>query len=151
MRYTGIYIYTYIYTRNVFCVLQAGDGTGSSFSTQLKEGPDARYGNYHKEVWELHTIRATKRIGTIADAVEQWFLTWVWSNPRGSVNQFQGFGGHRFWPMNVKTIKFTTHILFLQLQRVRWMHAWNLWGSVPPTRLRTTGLDELLLNLTESV
>jgi len=21
------------------------------------------------------------------------------------------------------------------------MHAWNLWGSVPPTRLRTTGID----------
>ena len=23
----------------------------------------------------------------------QWFLTWVRSNPRGSVSQFQGFGG----------------------------------------------------------
>ena len=23
------------------------------------------------------------------------------------------------------------------------MHVWNLWGSVPPTRLRTTGLDTL--------
>ena len=25
--------------------------------------------------------------------VDQWFLTWVRSNPRGSVSQFQGFGG----------------------------------------------------------
>ena len=23
------------------------------------------------------------------------------------------------------------------------MHVWNLWGSVPPTRLRTTVLEEL--------
>ncbi len=27
-----------------------------------------------------------------------------------------------------------------QLWRVRWMHVWNLWGSVPPTRLRITAL-----------
>ena len=26
-------------------------------------------------------------------SIEQWFLTWVRSNPRGSVSQFQGFGG----------------------------------------------------------
>ena len=25
--------------------------------------------------------------------LEQWFLNWVRSNPRGSVSQFQGFGG----------------------------------------------------------
>ena len=23
------------------------------------------------------------------------------------------------------------------------MHVWNLWGSVPPTRLRTTGLHDI--------
>ena len=25
--------------------------------------------------------------------VDKWFFTWVQSNPRGSVSQFQGFGG----------------------------------------------------------
>ena len=35
------------------------------------------------------------------------------------------------------------HILFFQLRRVRWMHGWNLRGSVPPTRLRTTGLRQV--------
>ena len=69
----------------------------------------------------------------------QWFLTWVWSNPRGWMSKFQGLGGKRFWAIKVKK-KFSTHILFFQLRRVRWMHAWNLWGSVPPTRLRTTAL-----------
>ena len=34
-----------------------------------------------------------------------------------------------------------THILFFQQRRLRWMHAWNLWGSEPPTRLRTTAVD----------
>ena len=33
------------------------------------------------------------------------------------------------------------HTLFFQLWRVWWMHLWNLWGSVPPTRLRTIGID----------
>ena len=27
------------------------------------------------------------------------------------------------------------------------MHVWNLWGSVPPTRLRTTDLDVVLKEL----
>ena len=76
-------------------------------------------------------------------SLEQWLLTWVRPNPRGWVSQFQGFGGKRFWAIEVKTIKFTTHILFLQLGRVRWMHVWNLWSSVPPTRLRTTAVEPL--------
>ena len=38
--------------------------------------------------------------------------------------------------------KFTSHILFLQLRRVRWIHTWNLFGSVPPTRLRTTDISD---------
>ena len=67
----------------------------------------------------------------------QWFLIWVWSNPRCSASQFQGFCGKRFWAIKVK---FTTRILFFQLRKVRWMLIWNLWGTVPPTRLRTTAL-----------
>ena len=57
----------------------------------------------------------------------------------GSVSQFQGFGNKRFWAMKIKYKKFITHILFFQTRRVPWMHVWNLWGSVPTTRLRTTG------------
>ena len=29
----------------------------------------------------------------ICQHLDQWFLTWVRSNPRGSVSQFEGFGG----------------------------------------------------------
>lgn len=32
------------------------------------------------------------------------------------------------------------YILFFQLLKVRWMYVWNLWGSLPLTRLRTTDL-----------
>jgi len=60
--------------------------------------------------------------------------------PRGSVSQFQGFSGRISWAIKIKYIKFMIYILFFQLRRVRWIHVWNLWGSVPPTRLRTTGL-----------
>ena len=29
----------------------------------------------------------------VRDIIDQWFLNWVRSNPRGSVSKFQGFGG----------------------------------------------------------
>ena len=70
--------------------------------------------------------------------IGQWFLTWVRSNPRGSVCKFQGFGGNRFWAIKVKKQQIKTHILLFQQRRIQWMHVWNLWGSVPRTRLRTT-------------
>ena len=73
--------------------------------------PNIEYGS---EVWEGNKSQAgslesiildgAKRIlgcssKTCNEAVrghmglDQWFLTWVRSNPRGSVSQFQGFGG----------------------------------------------------------
>ncbi len=49
----------------------------------------------------------------------QWFLTRVRSNPRGSVSQFQEFGGvGNYWGIWRRK----KHILFFQLQRVWWMH-----------------------------
>lgn len=33
-----------------------------------------------------------------------------------------------------------THTVFVSLRRVRWMHAWNLRGSVPPIRFKTTAI-----------
>ena len=51
-----------------------------------------------------------------SDSIEQRFLTWV--RRQEILNN------------KSKKIKFTTYILFLQLRRVRWMHVWNLWGSI---------------------
>ena len=74
-------------------------------------------------------------------------LDWVRSNPRCSVSQFQRFGG-LVHPARLctNTLYSYIHKIYiwskkkLQLRRVRWMHVWNLWGSVPPTGLRTTAL-----------
>ncbi len=46
-------------------------------------------------------------------------------------------GVRRFWKYEEEK---KAHFIFFQLRRDRWMYVWNLWGSVPPTRLRTTAL-----------
>ena len=38
-------------------------------------------------------------------------------------------------------VKKKSYFIFYK-RRIRWMSIWNWWGSVPPTRLRTTGLDD---------
>lgn len=43
----------------------------------------------------------------------------------------------------INIIFWRNHISFFQLWRVRWMLGWNLWGSVPPTRLRTTDIEKV--------
>ena len=52
----------------------------------------------HGKAWALETHLAcvdytADIVGCNAQPLDQWFLTWVRSNPRGSVSQFQGFGG----------------------------------------------------------
>ena len=59
--------------------------------------------------------------------------------PQGFGESVSGVRRQKILSNKSKKKKFTIH-LFFQLRRVRCKHVWNLWGSVPPTRLRTTEL-----------
>ena len=66
----------------------------------------------HSIHWDTHTHPFSVRMisGIARDPLLQWFLTWDRSNPRGSVSQFQGFGGKRFQAMKKKI--HDTHFIF---------------------------------------
>ena len=61
--------------------------------------------------------------------------------PQGFGESVSGVRQQEILSNKSKKIKFSTHILFFQLRRIQSMHVWNLWGSVPPARVRTTGLE----------
>ena len=67
----------------------------------------------------------------------QWFLIWVRSDHTGSVSQFQEFGGKRFLAIKIKIYNLRHTFYFSNYEG---FDEWNLWSSVPSTRLRTTDL-----------
>ena len=86
----------------------------NSDSEFTKEGPLLPPSTLFNLIQRLVEVRTWSSHAWVflTNLLTQWFLTWVRSNPRGSVSQFQGFGSKRFWAIKVNKKIHDTHFIF---------------------------------------